>query len=144
MSLSTSRLRVLRRRDFRLLYVGQSVSVVGDGLLPVALTFAVLDLTGSASDPGIVLAAQSLPLVALALVGGVWGDRLRREWVMLVSDLVRAVVLAVLAALLLSGTAKLWHMIVLLAVYGAAEAFFRPAAGGLLPPPEPRLVRSID
>jgi MFS family permease len=133
MRVTTSRLRVLRRRNFRQLYLGQSVSVIGDGLLPVALTFAVLDLTGSASDLGIVLAAQSLPLVALALVGGVWGDRLRRQWVMLVSDLVRAVVLAVLAALLIGGTAKLWHLIVLLALYGAAAAFSRPAAGGLLP-----------
>ena len=70
----------LRGRNFRRLYIGQSVSVFGDGLTPVAITFAVLDLTGSGTDLGLVLAAQSLPLAALALVGGVWGDRLRREW----------------------------------------------------------------
>jgi len=55
----------------------------------VALVFAVLDLTGSAADLGIVLAAQSLPLAALVLVGGVWADRLPRQRVMLLSDLVR-------------------------------------------------------
>jgi MFS family permease len=128
-----SRLAVLRERNFRQLYIGQSVSVLGDGLTPVALTFAVLDLTGSATDLGLVLAAQGIPLAGLALVGGVWADRLRREWVMLASDLIRAAVQAIAAILLLAGWAHLWHLIALAATYGAAEAFFRPAAGGLMP-----------
>jgi MFS family permease len=98
-----SRLAVLRERNFRQLYIGQSVSVLGDGLTPVALTFAVLGLTGSATDLGLVLAAQGIPLAGLALVGGVWADRLRREWVMLASDLIRAAVQALAAILLLAG-----------------------------------------
>lgn len=124
---------VLHRRDFRNVFIAQSVSVFGDGITPVALTFAVLDLTGSGTDLGIVLAAQSVPLVALALVGGVWADRLPRAALMMGSDLVRAAVQITAAALLLTGTAQIWQLAVLAGLHGAAEAFFRPAAGAILP-----------
>ena len=66
----------------------------------------------------------------LVLPAGVWADRMSRRRLMLVSDLGRAVVQALTAALLLGGGAELWHLIVLSALYGALEAFFRPAAGG--------------
>jgi MFS family permease len=69
----------------------------------------------------------------LVLVAGVWADRMSRRFLMLVSDLGRAAVQAVLAVLLLTGSAQLWHLLVLCAAYGALEAFFRPAAGGLTP-----------
>ena len=123
----------LRRRDFRNVFLAQSVSVFGDGITPVALTFAVLDLTGSGTDLGLVLAAQSVPLVLLALVGGVWADRLPRAALMMTSDLVRAAVQITGAVLLLTGTAQIWQLAVLAACHGAAEAFFRPAAGAILP-----------
>ena len=129
----SGRLALLRIREFRNVFVAQSVSVFGDGVTPVALTFAVLSLTGSATDLGIVLAAQSLPLAALALVGGVWADRLPRAAMMVASDLVRAAVQTVTAVLLLTGAAQIWQLALLAAVHGAAEAFFRPAAGALLP-----------
>ena len=131
----------LRRRDFRNVFVAQSISVFGDGITPVALTFAVLDLTGSGTDLGLVLAAQSLPLAGLALVGGVWADRLPRALLMMGSDLVRAAVQTIAALLLLTGTAQIWQLAVLAALHGAAEAFFRPAAGAILPQivPAPRL-----
>jgi MFS family permease len=124
---------LLRSRHFRNVFIAQSVSVFGDGLTPVVLTFAVLDLTGSGTDLGIVLACQSVPLVLLALVGGVWADRLPRGAIMVASDLVRAAVQLTSAALLLSGTAQIWQLAVLAACHGAAEAFFRPAAGAILP-----------
>ena len=123
----------LRERNFRLLWLGQATSVLGDALVPVALAFAVLDLTGSASDLGFVLAAETIPLVLLVLVGGVWADRLPRQLVMLGSDLVRGAVQATLAVLLLGGAAELWHLIVLASIHGAAQAFFGPAAIGLVP-----------
>ena len=75
--------RLLHVREFRNVFLAQSVSVFGDGITPVALTFAVLDLTGSGTDLGLVLAAQSVPLVALSLVGGVWADRLPRAALMM-------------------------------------------------------------
>jgi len=124
----------LRERQFRLLWLGQTTSTFGDGLVPVALSFAVIGtLDRSATALGVVLAAQSLPLVLFVLVGGVWADRLPRQIVMLVSDVIRCAVQATLAVLLLSGAAQLWHLAVLIAIYGTAEAFFQPAATGLVP-----------
>src|SRR5450759_2827474 len=130
---SAGRLGLLRIRDFRNVFLAQSISVFGDGITPVALTFAVLGLTGSATDLGLVLAAQSLPLAALALVGGVWADRLPRAVLMVASDLIRATVQAITAVLLLTGTAHIWQLAVLAALHGAAEAFFRPPAGAIIP-----------
>ena len=136
--MSTARLAdalpALRVRRLRLLLAGQAVSFVGDALMPVALAFAVLDeLDGGAGELGLVLAAQALPLALLILVAGVWADRLPRQRLMLVSDLGRMVVQGVIAALLLAGAAELWMLVALVAVYGCFEAFFRPAAGGLVP-----------
>jgi MFS family permease len=98
----------------------------------------VLELSGSPSSLGLVLAAQALPLAAFALVGGVVGDRVSRQRLMLASDLGRAATQALTAGLLIAGVAEIWHLAVLAALYGAAEAFFRPAAGGLIRPASPR------
>ncbi len=124
---------VLGERPFRLLFAGRAVSSFGDRLVPVALTFAVLHLTGSLSDLGIVLAAQTVPLVLFVLLGGVWADRLPRQKVMLASDLVRFATQAASAVLILDGTARVWQLAVLQALYGMADGFFTPAANGLVP-----------
>ena len=79
----------LSEREFRLLFVGQLTSAFGDRLVPIALAFAVLDLTGSAADLGYVLAGQTVPMLLLVALGGVWGDRLPRQLVMLGSDVLR-------------------------------------------------------
>ena len=100
---------VLREREFRLLWSGQLVSVVGDGMLLVALSFAVLDLTGSVTDLGVVLAVSRLPLLLTVLAGGVVADRLPRRWVMVGADLVRLGCQAACGALLLAGRAQLWQ-----------------------------------
>jgi MFS family permease len=123
----------LRSHSFRLLVVGQSVSSLGDGVAPVALSFAVLDLTGSVRDLGLILAARSLPLIAFVLLGGVLADRLPRKAMMLSSDLVRATAQGACAALLLSGAAHVWELAALQVVYGAARAFFGPASTGIVP-----------
>jgi MFS family permease len=128
-----SRLGVLGERQFRRYFVGQTTSWLGDGLLPVAISFAVLDLTGSATDLGLVLAVRMVPIIVFLLVGGVWADRLPRQLVMIASDVVRGGTQAILAALLLTGSAELWHLLVLQAVYGTGEAFWRPASTALLP-----------
>jgi hypothetical protein len=126
-------LGALGERQFRLLYAGQLVSVLGDGLLGVTLAFAVLGISDSASDLGLVLAAKSVPMVAFLLVGGVLADRLPRRAVLLGSDLVRAGVQALLAVLLLTGQAEIWQLVVLQAVYGLATAAFYPAWTALMP-----------
>jgi MFS family permease len=127
------RLRVLRHRDFRYLWLAQSASVIGDCIVVVALALFVIDLTGSATDLGLVLAASSLPLVAFLLLGGVWADRLPRHRVMVATDLVRFTLHALLAVLIFTGAVRIWELIAIEALFGAAEAFFRPAANGLLP-----------
>ncbi|HEX8854582.1 MAG TPA: MFS transporter [Thermoleophilaceae bacterium] len=109
------------------------MSLFGDGMVPVALAFAVLDRTGSVSGLGLVLAAQALPLALLLLAGGVFADRLPRRSVMLVADLVRCGAQAATAALVLLDVATLWQLALLQALYGAASAFFNPALTGLTP-----------
>lgn len=123
----------LGERSFRLLFVGQSLSAIGDGVAPIALSFAVLDLTGSIRDLGLVLAARTAPLIVFVLLGGVWADRLQRKTVMLCSDLVRAGAQGACAALLLSGDARVWQLAALQALYGTARSFFGPASTGLVP-----------
>jgi MFS family permease len=126
-------LTVLRAREFRLLWLGQSASVIGDALVLVAVGLYVTRLTGDPSDVGLVLGAYSLPLVLFVLIGGVLADRLPRQRVMIVSDLVRCALHATLALLIATGVVQIWHMVVIGALFGTAEAFFRPAYTGLVP-----------
>ena len=133
MSNLADQLRVLRHRDFRYLWFAQSASVIGDCIVIVALALFVIELTGNATDLGLVFAAASLPLVGFLLLGGVWADRLPRHRVMVVTDLVRFALHALLAALIFAGVVKIWELIAIEALFGTAEAFFRPAANGLLP-----------
>ena len=125
---------VLREeRQFRLLFLGQALSVVGDRMTQVVLPFAVLSIGGSATDVGLVAAAGFLPFVVLALVGGVLADRIERRRILIASDVVRLATQATAGALLLSGGAEVWHLAALAAVYGAADSFFSPAFTGLMP-----------
>jgi MFS family permease len=126
-------LRVLRHKDFRFLFLGQSASAVGDQVVIVALALYITQRTGSPTDLGLVLAAQSLPLIALVLFGGVWADRLARHRLMRAADYARALLHGVLAASILLGGASVAEMIVIEALFGAARAFFQPAYSGLLP-----------
>lgn len=132
MRLPTS-LGPLDQPSFRLLWSGQAVSAVGDGLAAVTLAFAVLRIGGSATDLGLVLAAAAISRIAFFLVGGVWADRLPRQFVMLVSDLVRAAQQIVVGTLLIAGTARVWHLVVGAIIFGTASAFFQPAVTGLVP-----------
>ena len=124
---------MLRQRDFALLFSGQVVSTIGDQVTPIALSFAVLDLHGSAGDLGIVLGAQALALALFVLLGGVWADRVPRHRLMVASDAVRGGVQAVMAVLLLTNGAAVWSLAALAFIYGTAEAFFRPASIALVP-----------
>jgi MFS family permease len=123
---------VFRHREFRLLLAGQTASTLGDRIVFVALALYVTGI-GSPSDVGIVLAAHALPLVAFLLIGGVWADRLPRHRVMVVTDLVRFALHALLATLIFTGGVEIWMIAVIEALFGTAEAFFRPAYTGLIP-----------
>jgi MFS family permease len=126
-------LGALEEPEFRRLFFARAFSQLGDGLLPVAHSFAVLQVDPSPSSIGFVLAARGVPNVLFLLVGGVWADRLDRRLLMLATDLLRAGTQALVAVLLLTGRAELWHLIVLAFAYGVGAAFFWPASTGLLP-----------
>jgi MFS family permease len=123
----------LRERPFRLLWIGQATSALGDAMTPVALIFGVLEAGGSAGDLGLVFAAFTVAHAMFILAGGVWSDRLERRLVMLTCDVVRCAVQATLAVLVITGEARLWQFIVLATVVGAADSFFSPASIGLIP-----------
>jgi MFS family permease len=122
----------LREREFRLLFTGQLISLLGDAFTSIALAFAVLSI-GNATDLGIVFAAKSVPLVTFLLVGGVFADRLPRRVVMLTADVVRMGTQGATAALFLTHSAQVWQVAALQAVAGTATAFFNPASTGLTP-----------
>ena len=132
--------RVLREREFRLLWLGQGASVIGDRLVFVALALYVTQI-GTPTDVGLVLAAHAIPFVGCLLIGGVWADRLPRHRLMVATDVVRATLHGLLAVLIFTGAVEVWMIAVIEAFFGVAEAFFRPAYTGLVPQtvPEPLL-----
>lgn len=132
-ALRRPRLGPLAEREFRLLFLGRTVSFVGGSFGIIALAFAVLDLTGSKADLGYVLAARAVPTVAFLLVGGIWADRLPRHQVMVGSNLLSGASQATVAALLFSGHARVWQLAALAAVNGTSIAFFFPASSGIVP-----------
>lgn len=127
------RLGALSERNFRLFFIGYTTSLIGSAMVPVALSFAVLDEGRPASDVGYVLAADTVPLVLLLLVGGVIADRFSRRFSMLGSDVLRCATETLLAALLLTGTPPLWALMVLAGALGVGQAMFNPAMTGLMP-----------
>jgi hypothetical protein len=129
-----NRLGPLREREFRLLFAGRSISMLGNAVAPLGLAFAVVrTLHDSATDLGIVLTVRQVPVIALLLFGGVLGDRLPRNVVMVATNLVSGASQALAAALLLTGHAQLWELAALAAVNGASSAFFMPASSGVIP-----------
>ena len=125
-------LRVLRHPAFRNLWLARTTSSIGDRLVIVALALYVSDI-GSATDVGLVLGVQTVLLVAFLLVGGVLADRLPRARVMISTDLVRAALHLLLAALIVADVVTVWQIVAIEALFGIAEAFFQPAYSGLLP-----------
>lgn len=123
----------LAERNFRLLWSGQAVSAVGDALVPVALAFATLSVAHSASALGLVLAVATVTQVLALPVGGVWSDRLPRQLVMLSSDVFRGLVQVVVAVLLFTHNAQLWHLVVAAGLFNFAGGFFTPASSALTP-----------
>jgi MFS family permease len=119
--------------QFRLLFAGQVLSLIGDKVMFVALPFAVLESGGSVSAVGLVVAAQLVPFLVFALVGGVIADRGDRRRVLVASDLARLVVQAVGGVLLVADAASPLTLGLLAALYGTADAFFQPAFTGLVP-----------
>jgi hypothetical protein len=123
----------LRHRDFRRLWSGMTLSLVGDGAFLVAMTWQVYVLSDAPTALAFVGIAMSIPTIVLLLVGGAVSDRVDRRRVMVASDLIRGGAVGLLALMTLSGGLALWHVVVLCAVYGAATAFFNPAFDAIVP-----------
>jgi len=126
-------LRPLAGRDFRLLFSGETISLLGDQFHFVALAWLVLQLTGSGLAVGTVLMVAGIPRAIFILVGGAFADRASPRSVMLISNAVRGTFVGVLAILVLSGSAELWQLYVLAAVFGIVDGFFWPALSTIVP-----------
>lgn len=122
-----------RHKDFRWLFLSQTVSTTGDRIVVVALALLVTERTGSTGDLGLVLGVYTAAQIGFLLFGGVWADRLPRHRIMLSTDLIRGSLHALLAVLILADTIEIWQVVAIEAGFGAAEAFFRPAFSGLVP-----------
>ena len=123
----------LRERNFRLLWLGETISLAGDHFYFVALPFLILELTGSDLAVGTVLMTAAFPRAILMLVGGAVTDRYTPRDVMLASNVCRGLLVALLAALLVSDTVAVWHLYAVALAFGTADAFFFPAFTAIVP-----------
>ncbi len=123
----------LANRDFRLLWLGEAISTIGDQFALIALPWLALVLTGSALALGGVLAVMAIPRALLMVVGGAWVDRVSPRRVMLASNAVRLVAVTVLGIVVLEGAAELWMLYAFALVFGVADAFFFPANTSIVP-----------
>ncbi len=126
-------LAALRHRDYRLLWVGQGVSFLGDQFHLVALPWLVLQLTGDPIQLGLVMATAGVPRAVFMLVGGAWADRHSPRKIMLVSDVIRFAVTGYIAVTILLGTIQMWEVYLLALVFGTVSGFFTPAADASVP-----------
>jgi DHA3 family tetracycline resistance protein-like MFS transporter len=126
-------LQPLRERDFALLWIGMTVSLLGDGIFIVAEAWQVYDIHNDPVALSLVGLAWTGGMTAFLLTGGIVSDRLERRRVLIAADIVRALVVGVTAVLSLAGVLEIWHLVLLAVLYGAGEAFFGPAFGALIP-----------
>jgi MFS family permease len=128
----------LRERNFTWFFASQFVNIAGSMMAGIALAFAILEISDSASAIGQVLAARTIPMVAFLLWGGVIADRISRTLIVRTSNLLSALTQGTVAYLVLSGQAELWMIIALEAINGAVAAVSLPAMDGLVPQLIPR------
>lgn len=131
----------LRYPAFRMLAAGATISQVGNAMAPIALAFAVLDLTGSVTSLGLVVGARSVANVVFLLLGGVLADRLPRRTLIVGSAALSAASQSAVAALVLTHTATIGLLAVLSAVNGTVSAANFPASAALLPQTVPAGIR---
>lgn len=122
-----------RQRPFRLLWLGQSLSLLGDGFSVVAFSWITLGLTGSTLTLGYVLAFQAVPRALLTLVGGTLSDSWSTRTLMIASSWTRAVLMAGVGLAGLTGHLTVWMLCAAAAAFGAVDAFFQPARVSILP-----------
>ena len=123
----------LRHRDFRLLWVGMTISLVGDGIFLVAMAWQAYELWNAPAALSLLGIGMTIPMIAFLLPAGVLSDRLDRRSMMLYADGARALVIACLAVLSLTDLLTYWELVVVVALYGTGTAFFTPAFEAIVP-----------
>ena len=123
----------LRHRDFRLLWIGQIISVIGSQMQLAAINWHIYLLTGSPLALGLVGACRAIPIILCSLMGGVVADVVDRRRLMVVTQSIMLVCSATLAFVTFSGLTKVWPIFLLTAIASAAWAFDTPARQSLLP-----------
>ena len=124
---------VLKIRNFRLLWIGEGISLLGDQFFLIALPWLVLSLTGKALAVGTVLATAGIPRALFMLLGGALTDRFTPRRLMINSNVVRMALTALLAGLVLTNLIQLWMLYVFALLFGLADAFFFPAQTSIVP-----------
>ena len=105
----------------------------GDGIYLVAIAWLVYDISNTPGALAVVGFAWTLPQVAGLLLAGVLSDRFERRRLLVIADLIRCVAIGAIAALAYSGKAEIWHLVVLVAIYGLGEALFQPSYTAIVP-----------
>ncbi|MGB4592994.1 MAG: MFS transporter [Coriobacteriia bacterium] len=123
----------LKNHDYRLLWMGQGVSILGDQFYLVALPWLVLQLTRDPVQLGLVLAAAGVPRALFMLVGGAWADRHSPRTIMLVSDVVRFAAVGYIGIATLASSIRMWQVYVVAVIFGTVSGFFIPAAQSAIP-----------
>ena len=123
----------LRHRDFRFLWSGMTVSLLGDGITTIALAWQAYELSNAPTALAVIGVAQTIPHVLLLLVGGAVSDRFERRKVLIAADTVRMLAVCALGVLAVTGHIQIWHMMVIAACYGAGSAFFGPTFDAVVP-----------
>jgi transmembrane secretion effector len=131
-------LGALRHRDFRLLWIGQAVSLTGDGIYLVAIAWLVYDISNEPGALAIVGFAWTLPQVAGLLLAGVLSDRFERRRLLVIADVIRFVAIGAISALAFAESDQLWPVVLLVVVYGLGQALFQPAFTAIVPEVVPR------
>lgn len=129
----TTSTSVLRIRSFRLLWIGEGISLLGDQFYLIALPWLVLALTGNALAVGTVFAMAGIPRAIFMLVGGALTDRLTPRKLMIASNLVRMILTALIAMLVITNLIQLWMLYISALLFGLADAFFFPAQTSIVP-----------
>lgn len=124
---------VLTVRDFRWLWLGEGISLLGDQFGLIALPWLVLRLTGDAFAMGTVLAVAGIPRAIFMLFGGALTDRFSPRKLMLLTNIARMILVTVLASAILSNVVQLWMIYLFALLFGLADAFFYPAASAIVP-----------
>lgn len=125
--------RALKSRPYAMLWIGQSLSGLGDGIFSIALAWQVLLMTHSGTAMGLVLVASAIPRLLFLLIGGVTADRLPRRMILLWSDGGRGVVVLLISVLGFLGLLQFWYLILESLIFGLVDGFFMPAVLAITP-----------